>query len=170
MAIEIERKFLVRGDGWRSAVERSRHMAQGYLHAPGGKASVRVRVDDREARLNIKAAVVGAARAEYDYPMPRADAQEILDTLCVGRVDKTRHYVHHGGHLWEIDEFSGASAGLVVAEIELAAVDAGFARPDWLGEEVTDDARYYNHALAVLPWRRWPGNRDRFNEAMPASR
>lgn len=155
MALEIERKFLVRGDGWRGAVHASRRMRQGYLGAEGGKASVRVRVDDLDARLNIKAAVVGSARAEYDYPMPREDALEILRTLCIGVVEKTRHLLHHDGSLWEIDEFEGDNAGLIVAEIELDSVDADFARPDWLDEEVTDKQRYYNHALSMHPYRQW---------------
>ncbi|MDN5874744.1 MAG: CYTH domain-containing protein [Sinobacteraceae bacterium] len=155
MPVEIERKFLLANDAWRAEVSRSRRMAQGYLGTPGGKASVRVRVDGVEARFNIKAAVVGAARAEYDYPMAAADANEILDALCVGRVKKTRHYVERGPHVWEIDEFAGDNAGLVVAEIELSAVDESFQRPAWLGAEVTDDPRYYNHALAVHPWSAW---------------
>lgn len=156
MALEIERKFLLRNDGWRAHAHSARRMRQGYLSGEGGRASMRVRIDDREARLNIKAAVVGSARAEYDYPIPRADAEEILDTLCVGVVDKTRHLVDFAGHRWEVDEFEGANAGLVVAEIELDAVDEAFTAPDWLGEEVTEQRRYYNHALAMHPYREWP--------------
>lgn len=155
MALEIERKFLVRGDAWRACAHSARRMRQGYLGGEGGRASVRVRVDDAEARLNIKAAVVGSARAEYDYPMPRAEAEEILDTLCVGVVDKTRYLVDHEGHCWEVDVFEGANAGLIVAEIELSSVDQGFALPDWLGEEVTEQRRYYNHALAMQPYSEW---------------
>ncbi|HEU0196342.1 MAG TPA: CYTH domain-containing protein [Nevskiaceae bacterium] len=159
MAIEIERKFLLLSDAWRAEVGRSRHMDQAYLDVPGGRASIRVRIAGAEARFNIKAAVVGAARAEYDWPVSLADAREILETLCVGRLEKTRHYVERGAHTWEIDEFSAANAGLVMAEIELKAVDEAFDRPTWLGHEVTDDARYYNHALALEPWSRWPENR-----------
>jgi adenylate cyclase len=160
MAIEIERKFLVIGNAWRAAVTQSKTMRQGYLVGEGGRSSIRVRVAGEDARLNIKAAVVGAARAEYDYPVPLADAQEILDTLCVGRVDKTRHYApacsSSGAVLtWEIDEFAGANAGLIVAELELSSVDQGFDRPAWLGAEVTEYARYYNHALALHPYRDW---------------
>jgi adenylate cyclase len=155
MAIEIERKFLVRGDAWRSQVKATRRLAQGYLGAVGGKASVRVRVGGGEARFNIKASVVGSSRAEYDYEMPMQDAEEILASLCVGRVEKVRHLIDHGDHVWEVDEFSGDNAGLIVAEIELSDRDEDFDRPDWLGEEVTDDARYYNHALAQKPFRDW---------------
>lgn len=155
MALEIERKFLVCGDGWRGQVHARRRLRQGYLGTVGGKASIRVRIDDSEARLNIKASVVGSARAEYDYPMPREDAQEILRTLCVGVIEKTRHLLHHEGHLWEVDEFEGDNAGLIVAEIELDSADAAFARPDWLGKEVTDEQRYYNHALSTHPYKQW---------------
>ncbi|WP_420426878.1 CYTH domain-containing protein [Algiphilus sp.] len=155
MALEIERKFLVRGEAWRAQAHAQRRIRQGYLSTDGGAASVRVRVDDHEARLNIKAAVVGSARAEYDYPVPRADAEEMLDTLCVGCLDKTRHLVDFAGHCWEVDEFHGANAGLIVAEIELDAVDEDFERPDWVAQEVTDEKRYYNHALALRPWSEW---------------
>lgn len=157
MGIEIERKFLVVGDEWRAQATRRMPMRQGYLSGEGGLTSIRVRLQGPEARLNIKAAVVGSARAEYDYEVPLKDAHEILDTLCVGLVDKTRHYIDaEDGLTWEIDEFAGANAGLIVAELELRHVDQGFVRPSWLGREVTDDRRYYNHALALHPYRDWP--------------
>ncbi len=156
MGIEIERKFLVVGDAWRAQAARRVTMRQGYMTNENGRCSIRVRLQGDEARLNIKAAVVGRARAEYDYPVPVADAQEILDTLCVGRVDKVRHYVPRDGLTWEIDEFSGANAGLIVAELELDHVDQDFERPEWLGSEVTEQQRYYNHALALHPYRDWP--------------
>jgi adenylate cyclase len=161
MALEIERKFLVISDAWRASATQSKVMRQGYLTGKAGvgednRSSIRVRVAGGEARLNIKAAVVGAARAEYDYPVPLADAQEILDTLCVGLVDKKRHYATAGSELtWEIDEFAGANAGLIVAEIELKSIEQRFDRPAWLGAEVTEQARYYNHALALHPWQDW---------------
>lgn len=155
MGVEIERKFLLRGDGWRTQVSRSVPMRQGYLSGEG-RASVRVRLEGAAARLNIKAAVIGARRAEYEVPLPVADAREILETLCVGRVEKTRHYVELDGLTWEIDEFEGENAGLVVAEVELERADQAFERPDWLGREVTNERAYYNHALALKPYRRWP--------------
>lgn len=155
MPVEIERKFLVTNDSWRDAVSRSLRMRQGYLGGVEGKASMRVRLNGLEARLNIKAAVVGTTRAEYDYPMPAADAEEILRTLCVGRVDKTRCIVEHQGNTWEIDEFEGDNAGLIVAEIELEDASQTFARPGWLGQEVTEQRRYYNHALALQPYCSW---------------
>ena len=155
MAIEIERKFLVADESWRARISRSAPMRQGYLGGAEGRASIRVRVSGEQAWLNIKAAVLGSSRAEYEYPMPLADANEMLDTLCTAIIDKTRHYVECEGHVWEVDEFFGDNAGLVVAEIELDHVDEVFARPAWLGREVTDERRYYNHALALQPYRQW---------------
>ncbi len=156
MAVEIERKFLVRSETWRKAVSRSVAMKQGYLTGEGGKSSVRVRLEGDEARFNIKAAVVGHSRAEFDWAVPVGDAREILDTLCVGVVEKVRHYVQIDGLTWEIDAFAGANAGLIVAELELERADQAFAKPDWLGDEVTDDRRYYNHHLALHPYSTWP--------------
>ncbi|MBH04074.1 MAG: CYTH domain protein [Xanthomonadales bacterium] len=155
MAVEIERKFLVAGDGWRDEAYQQKHFAQGYFN-DSGRASVRVRIEDETANLNIKAAVIGSARAEYEYAIPLADAQDMLASLCLTEpVEKTRHWVKHEGHTWEIDVFEGANAPLIVAEIELGAADEAFARPAWLGREITDDKRYYNHALAFAPYRDW---------------
>ncbi len=155
MPLEIERKYLLASDAWRREVSRSKTMSQGYLVGQGGKASIRVRVAGDEARLNIKAAVVGASRAEYDYGIPLDEGQTLLATLTVGTVEKTRHFVERDGLLWEIDEFHGDSAGLVVAEVELASEDQHIPKPDWLGAEVTDKPRYYNHALSQRPYGQW---------------
>lgn len=155
MPQEIERKFLIRDEGWRAAVGKSVRIRQGYLNGHEGRASIRVRVQDDEGRLNIKAAVIGNSRAEYDYGIPIEEASEILETLSIGRVDKTRHHVHVSGHLWEIDEFDGANRGLIVAEIELKDVNEPFEKPAWLGAEVTDERQYYNHALAFHPYCEW---------------
>lgn len=155
MGIEIERKFLVVGDAWRAQAKRRVAMDQGYLSGEGGRSSFRVRTQGDEARLNIKAAVVGHTRAEYDYGIPLDDARAILETLCVGRLTKTRHYIEFAGHTWEVDEFLGDNQGLVVAELELDSADAAFERPSWLGLEVTDDRRYYNHHLALHPYKTW---------------
>ena len=161
MGIEIERKFLVAGDGWRAAAHAVVPMAQGYINDMGAmdrgeqKASVRVRIQGDEAFLNLKSRELGHTRQEFDYRSPVDDARALL-ALCVGGlVDKRRHLVRHVGHLWEVDEFLGENAGLVVAEIELDHADAAFERPDWLGSEVTDDPRYYNLALASHPYTRW---------------
>jgi adenylate cyclase len=161
MGIEIERKFLVVGDGWRAAAHKVVPMAQGYLNdlamvdSGAMQASVRVRIEGDAAFLNIKSREAGPSRQEFDFEIPVADARALL-ALCVGgRIDKRRHYVEHAGHLWEIDEFLGDNAGLVVAEIELDSVDEGFARPDWLGVEATHAQRYYNLALASRPYSAW---------------
>lgn len=161
MGIEIERKFRVHGDAWRGQAQRSQRMAQGYLNdaaavaAGTENASVRIRIEGDAAWLNIKSAQLGHTRQEFDYAVPVADAQDLL-ALCVGgHIDKTRHFVVVGGHTWEVDEFHGDNAGLVVAEIELDDADEPFERPDWLGEEVTGLSRYYNMALSRRPWSAW---------------
>ena len=157
MALEIERKFLLKSDAWRHAVTMSTLYRQGYLtqSMEGAKASVRVRVEGERGVLNIKSVRVGIARHEYEYAIPLAEANEMLDMLCGSIVEKTRHLIPVGGHVFEVDEFRGDNAGLIVAEVELAAVDEVFERPEWLGMEVTDDARYYNVALAVKPFVTW---------------
>ena len=161
MPIEIERKFLVTGDAWRGQAHAGVPMAQGYLNdlslvdTGAMQASVRVRIAGDAAFLNIKSRELGRSRQEFDYPVPLDHARALL-ALCVGGiVDKRRHLVRHGEHVWEIDEFFGDNTGLVVAEIELAAVDEAFERPRWLGLEVTSLPRYYNLALASYPYAHW---------------
>jgi adenylate cyclase len=155
MATEIERKFLLRDDAWRAHADGGTRMRQGYLLG-SEKASVRVRVSGDRAHLNIKSATLGVQRREYEYEIPLADAGEILDTLCEGPlIEKTRYHVRHENHTWEIDVFAGDNQGLVVAEIELGAVDEHFARPSWLGEEVSHDPRYYNVCLVKHPYKDW---------------
>ena len=161
MPIEIERKFLVASDTWRAAAHKIVPMAQGYLNdlatmdSGAMRASVRVRIAGDDAFLNLKSREAGHTRQEFDYPIPVADAHALLALCLGGLVAKHRHYVRHGGHLWEVDEFEGDNAGLVVAEIELQDADEAFDRPDWLGAEVTDSTRYYNLALASRPYSRW---------------
>ena len=158
MGIEIERKFLVVGDAWRAAPAIG--YAQGYLNRDRHR-TVRVRIVRGEAWLTIKGVSVGATRAEFEYAIPVSDAEQLL-ALCDGPVvRKTRRVVEHAGANWEIDEFQGDNAGLVVAEIELPAEDAEFERPDWLGAEVTHDARYFNSSLATSPYSTWPEARAR---------
>lgn len=161
MGIEIERKFLLASDAWREAVHEIVPMAQGYINDQAAmdsgaqRASVRVRIAGDAAFLNLKSRELGRSRQEFDYPIPVDDARALL-RLCVGgKIDKRRHLLRHGAHLWEIDEFLGDNAGLVVAEIELDALDAVFERPAWLGVEVTELARYYNLALAARPYAQW---------------
>jgi adenylate cyclase len=155
MAAEIERKFLVRNEGWRQQAQEGTRMRQGYL-ASGQGCSIRVRSGGGQAHLNIKSATLGVSRREYEYPIPLSDAQEIMDHLCEGPlIEKTRYPVEHEAHTWEVDVFEGDNAGLVVAEIELEHEDESFARPDWLGEEVSHDPRYYNVCLVKHPYKEW---------------
>lgn len=163
MGIEIERKFLVTGDGWRAAAREVVPMAQGYLNDLAAmdtgamKASVRVRIAGDVAYLNLKSRELGHTRQEFDYPIPVEDARALLALSVGGLIDKRRHYVENDGHLWEVDEFLGENAGLVVAELELGSADEAFTKPDWIGAEVTDSGRYYNLALATRPFSQWTG-------------
>ena len=161
MPIEIERKFLVTSDAWRSAATRVVDMAQAYLNdlatldAGAMNVSVRVRIQGEAAYLNMKSREAGTTRQEFDYPIPLEDARALLALSVGGRIEKRRHYVDFDGRTFEVDEFLGDNAGLVVAELELEDAGAAFARPEWLGDEVTDDTRYYNLALASRPYRSW---------------
>jgi adenylate cyclase len=161
MGIEIERKFLVTNNNWRTAAHKVVLMAQGYLNdlvvVEGGaqKASVRVRIEGEAAFLNIKSRQKGTTRQEFEYAIPVSDARALLDLCVGGRIEKHRHYVEHAGHLWEVDEFLGDNAGLVVAEIELRSADEVFVMPEWVGKQVTDSLRYYNLALASHPYSQW---------------
>ncbi len=152
MATEIERKFLVLGDAWR--VGEGRRIWQGYLSRDKNR-TVRVRVAGEQAYLTVKGATTGATRAEFEYEIPMADAEQML-AMCDGPViQKVRREFLHEGFVWEVDEFFGDNAGLVVAEIELPSEDQVFSKPVWIGLEVTDDARYYNSNLASHPYAVW---------------
>lgn len=160
MGVEIERKFLVGDESWRGAARgEPEHYRQGYL-ALTERASVRVRLGgDGSAWLGIKERRVGPVRAEFEYAIPADDAERLLELAAGCVIEKQRFRVAHGGLEWEVDEFLGANAGLVVAEIELEHEDSPFERPPWLGREVTAEAAYYNAALALHPWREWGGSR-----------
>ena len=156
MAIEIERKFLVADTSAHAAWRQAPGVAyrQGYLNRDKTR-TVRVRIADGAAFLTIKGVSVGATRAEFEYPIPVADAQAML-LLCDGPlIEKTRHVLMYQGTRWEIDDFAGDNAGLVVAEVELQSETQGFAKPDWLGAEVTQDARYFNSNLSSRPFNGW---------------
>ncbi len=146
---EIERKFLVADDSWRGQAEGVRYR-QGYL-AASETVTVRVRVGGGKAVMTVKGQSdsSGLSRTEYEFPLPVADANEMIDRLCEGRiVEKTRFRIRHEGFVWEVDEFHGTHEGLVLAEIELESEDQVFEKPAWAGEEVTGDYRYYNTWLA----------------------
>ena len=158
MAIEIEHKFLLANDDWRDCVSDSIRYRQGYLSAQP-TSSIRVRTSNEHAWLNIKSATIGTHRHEYEYEIPLADADEILDELCKKPlIEKTRYFVYDNGHTWEIDEIDGENQGLIVAEIELSEIGENFVKPSWLGEEVTHDMRYYNNNLSINPYSTWNKN------------
>lgn len=159
MGSEIERKFLVEGDGWRT--QTGMRYRQGYLSTDKSR-TVRVRLVEDQASgaaqgfLTIKGKSTGASRAEYEYSIPAQDARELLDTLChQPLIEKIRHKITVADGVWEVDEFLGSNAGLILAEIELDAVDQAFVRPAWVGTEVTADARYYNSNLVQQPFSTW---------------
>lgn len=155
MGKEIERKFLVVGNAWRENA-RGVSCRQGYL-CVGPPVAVRARIMGGRATLNIKKATLDIARDEFEYPIPTEDAEVLLESLCEGcLIEKTRYQVAFEGNSWEIDEFHGHNAGLVVAEIELEDPDQPFARPPWLGVEVSGDPRYLNSSLAGCPYCQWP--------------
>ncbi len=154
MGVEIERKFLLRDERWR-ALGHGVLIRQGYLSSHGDRI-VRVRIVGQEAILTIKGRSQGATRGEWEYPIPLADAEVFLDTLCEKPIiEKYRYRIPHDGMTWEIDEFLGDNAGLVVAEIELEAEGQPFSKPDWIGEDVTHDTRYVNANLLRHPYSRW---------------
>jgi CYTH domain-containing protein len=154
MGTEIERKFLVAGQSWRAGAA-GRVYRQGYL-ATDPDRTVRVRLVGEEGYLTIKGRAEGLVRAEFEYPIPAADAGEMLDRLCLRPlIEKTRYRVEHGGRVWEVDEFSGENRGLLLAEIELADPAERVDLPEWVGEEVSSDPRYYNANLVRHPFGRW---------------
>lgn len=155
MGREIERKFLVLNDSWRPHAAEGVRYLQGYL-ANNERCSVRVRIAGAQAWLNIKSAVLDISRLEYDFPFPVAQAKEILTHLCERPlIEKTRYHVPHADREWEIDVFEGENQGLIIAEIELHAADETFAKPDWVGADVSHDPRYYNVNLVTHPYRAW---------------
>ncbi len=155
MATEIERKFLLVSDAWRQLVVRAETFRQGYL-SNNPRASVRVRIANDMATLNIKGMTIGVQRPEYEYTIPLAEAAELLNQLCERPlIEKTRHFVEFGGNLWEIDEFHGDNAGLVVAEVELDSPDQVIMMPAWAGKDVSHVERYYNVRLTQYPYNRW---------------
>jgi len=154
MAKEIERKFLVKRDSWRGQ-EAGKRYRQGYLSTVKER-TVRVRTAGEKGYLTIKGISVGASRSEYEYEIPVADANEMLDRLCERPlIEKTRYRVPHDGLVWEIDEFEGENSGLIVAEVELEDEHQSVTLPDWVGQEVTRDPRYFNANLVGKPFGKW---------------
>lgn len=160
MGLEIERKFLVRNPAWREMAETGVVYAQGYLTRDVGR-SVRVRVAGEKGFLTIKSATTGISRREYEYEIPVSEAWELLNHLCYQPlIKKTRYRIPQAPVVWEVDEFGGDNQGLVVAEVELSHPDQEIALPDWIGEDVSQDHRYFNSYLNQHPYREWadPGN------------
>ncbi len=154
MAIEIERKFLLRNDDWRSGAVGTSYR-QGYLTIDPER-TVRVRIAGDQGFLTIKGKTEGMSRSEFEYCIPLADATQLLDTLCLRPlIEKVRYCVPYADCLWEIDEFAGENAGLILAEIELETSDQQVELPLWVGKEVTTDPRYYNASLSQNPYRNW---------------
>lgn len=154
MAFEIERKFLVKNDSYQN-LGMGIYYHQGYLNASAERV-VRVRVIGKKAFLTVKGLVSNVTRLEYEYEIPGADAQEMLEKLCIQpTIEKYRYHIDFEGFVWEVDVFLGENEGLVVAEIELEHEEQHFKKPDWIGEEVTNDRRYYNACLVSHPFKKW---------------
>ncbi|MEJ6480406.1 CYTH domain-containing protein [Nostoc punctiforme UO1] len=154
MAKEIERKFLVKGDSWRGLVEGSVYR-QGYI-ATQDKAAVRIRIVGEKSYLTIKGRSIKYSRLEFEYPIPVEDAQEMLEALCERPfIEKTRYKIQSGGWIWEIDEFDGVNKGLILAEVELTDENQEIELPSWIGQEVSDDSRYFNSNLVKHPFSQW---------------
>lgn len=155
MGLEIERKFLVKSDHWRTGAVGKLYR-QGFISIQKGR-TVRVRVVEDMGYLTIKAAAQGIARTEFEYPIPLQDAQTLLGQHCLPHlIEKTRYRIEHAGLVWEVDEFLGLNQGLIVAEVELESADQPIELPNWVGQEVTHQTRYLNSALSQHPYSAWP--------------
>lgn len=154
MALEIERKFLLLSNDYKAA-STSKRIVQGYICSDKNRV-VRVRIYGEQAYITIKNATIGFARNEFEYAIPVADAQVMLTEICEKPIiEKVRYRYDYKGFCWEIDEFHGENEGLVMAEIELPTVDCVFEKPPFIGEEVTNDTRYYNASLIKNPYKNW---------------
>lgn len=155
MAIEIERKFLVDGEKWEQVIKPTGVLyRQGYL-SNGDNPTIRVRVAGKKGFITLKGTTSGISRKEFEYEIPVAEAVELLDSFALSEISKTRHRVYYDDKLWEVDEFEGDNAGLIVAEIELQSEEEPFSLPDWITREVSQDVRYFNSNLSVNPYKNW---------------
>ncbi len=162
MPQEIERKFLVANDSWRMTATGQllgKPYCQGYIATAQPGQSVRIRIAGTQGYITIKGPAEGLTRAEFEYKIPVAEAQEMLDTLCATPlITKTRYRLPVGNVVWEIDEFAGDNTGLIVAEVELTSASQAFEKPDWLGLEVSGQVKYYNASLVKYPYTQWPSS------------
>lgn len=155
MGMEIEKKFLLKSDEWKSYNPVGIVMKQGYIPT-SNRSSVRVRIAGDTAYVTLKSPVKGISRNEFEYEIPIEDAESVLSSICVKPyIEKVRYKIKHGNHLWEIDVFDGDNNGLVLAEIELKHENETFLIPNWIGEEVTGNFMYYNSNLAKYPYKEW---------------
>jgi CYTH domain-containing protein len=155
MGVEIERKFLVKKEKWGLIVKEEKSFyRQGYIVSDPEK-TIRVRLTDSTGYLTIKGLTVGAARPEFEYPIPKEEAQQLLDNFCESELSKIRYFITYDNKLWEVDEFLGSNEGLIVAEIELTGENESFSLPDWIDKEVTNDKKYSNSNLAINPYKNW---------------
>lgn len=155
MATEIEHKYLVNLDIWKSIIPKiSFEIRQAYLQTDPEK-TIRIRTKGKHGFITIKGKNVGASRLEFEYEIPIADANELINKFCSNLIEKTRHIVTHEGNDWEVDEFKGLNDGLIVAEIELTDESEKYSIPNWVGKNVTDDLRYANSNLTIKPFKSW---------------
>ena len=152
--IEIERRFLLKNDAWKAVAGAPCLMSQGYLSVEKERI-IRLRIIGNRAWLTLKGYISDVSRSEFEYEIPVADAQTMMDTMCPFRLEKHRHEVSYQGFVFEIDEYFGDNAPLIVAELELPAEDTPFPRPDWLGEEITSDGRFTNAYVSKHPYSQW---------------
>lgn len=155
MAVEIEHKYLVKVEEWNKvATTKCMEIRQGYLQTNPNK-TIRVRTKGNQAYITIKGKAVGASRLEFEYEIPVADANELLDKFCSNLIEKVRHYIIHDDKTWEIDVFTGLNTGLIVAEIELNSEGETYTLPSWAGDNVTHEIKYANSNLSIMPFSRW---------------
>lgn len=152
--IEIERRFLLKNDAWKAVAGAPCLMSQGYLSVEKERI-IRLRIIGNQAWLTLKGYISDVSRSEFEYEIPVVDAQTMMDTMCPFRLEKHRYEVNYQGFVFEIDEYFGDNAPLIVAELELPAEDTPFPRPDWLGEEITSDGRFTNAYLSKHPYSQW---------------
>lgn len=154
--LEIERKFLVNSDQFKTLAFAKNHIAQGYLNSHPER-TVRIRIKGESGFLTIKGKgnESGVSRFEWETEIPLMEARHLIQLCEKGVIDKIRYEVRFGNHIFEVDEFFGDNEGLVIAEVELKSEDEAFEKPDWLGSEVTNDERYYNAFLSQHPYKTW---------------